>query len=82
MKILKTGKMPDEHVYRLTCHRCETEFECDGKEAAFTFADEGPLKVKINCPLCKAGLTRVAWMARAGNRRDIPDPSQPKIVEE
>jgi hypothetical protein len=52
VKILKHGKLPDDDVFRGTCHYCKTEFECKRHEGKYIDDQrDGPF-LEVNCPVC------------------------------
>lgn len=56
MKILKLGTLPEDEIFRGTCHYCKTEFECKRSEGTYEYDQRdrnGFLRVQCPNPLCK-----------------------------
>ena len=53
MKILKHGTLPEQQMFRGTCHNCKTEFECQRHEGKYFAGDQrNGSFLEVPCPVC------------------------------
>lgn len=57
MKIIKTGRIPEEIEYVKKCHNCGTEFSFKLREAKLDFDQRDGDYYSIECPLCSKSVT-------------------------
>lgn len=58
MKIIRTGSLPENRVYRATCHKCDTEIEFERREAVYHTDHRDGDYLAIPCPICPNMLTK------------------------
>jgi len=52
MNIIVLGNMPEDKIYRFTCHHCKTIFEIKLSEGKVTHDQRSGSYLSYYCPLC------------------------------
>ncbi|PIL90767.1 hypothetical protein CA950_15475 [Acinetobacter pittii] len=55
VKVIKTGKLPEDTIHEITCHNCKSDLEFKESEARI-FNHRNEINLVITCPVCKKEL--------------------------